>query len=73
MRSCSAAHHFRIPHRCSLATTITDPGAVAAVAINKDGSMTASTTDLDINLGIEGLVLHFASCHIVRSCILLYS
>lgn len=46
------AHLFLVLQRCSLATTITDPG-VAIMATNKDGWMTASTTDLDTDLNIE--------------------
>jgi len=48
----SMAHLFLVLQRCSLATTITDPGVVV-VATNKDGWMTASTTDPDIDLNIK--------------------
>ena len=46
------ARLFLVRQRCNLATTITDPGVVV-MATNKDGWMTASTTDPGIDLNIE--------------------
>jgi len=54
MRFCSMAHPFPNLQPCSLAATITDL-EVVAVAVNKVGWTTMSTTDSDINPGIKYL------------------
>ena len=65
-RPYSTAHRFLTRQRRDIAPTVTEPGVVV-VATNKDGWTITSTTDPNINLGIDYLASDIALCRIIPS------